>query len=144
MTLRITRIASNASDEESAKTLLSASALVAGAESEDGDADEIEHHGRDVHHVVGPVAPAGEEAVEVAEDFFGPEVDAAFAGIAMGEFDDGDSLRPEKKNERNDPEPDGDAAVGGDRWDDVEIEDGDDEKEDEVPTTEDAAEMWGV
>ena len=79
--------------------------------------------------------------MEVAEDFFGPEVDAAFAGIAMREFDDGDALRPEKENERDDPEPDGHAAVCGDRWDDVEIENGDDEKENEVPTAEHAAQV---
>ena len=35
--------------------------------------------------------------MEIAEDFFGPEIDAAFAGIAMGEFDDGDALRPEEQ-----------------------------------------------
>src|SRR5712691_6022325 len=70
---------------------------MAGAEHINGDADEVEHDSRHVEHVVGPVAPAGEESVEVAEDFFGPEVDAAFAGIAMGELDDGDALRPEKR-----------------------------------------------
>jgi len=62
--------------------------------------------------------------VEVAEDFFGPKVDTAFAGIAVREFDDGNALRPEEKDERDDPEPDGDAAVGGDRGNHVEIEDG--------------------
>ena len=82
------------------------------AEDEDGDANEIEHDGGHVHHVIGPVAPAGEKTVEVAEDFLGPEVDAAFAGIAVGEFDDRDALGPEKKKQRNDPEPDGDATVG--------------------------------
>jgi hypothetical protein len=34
--------------------------------------------------------------VEVAKDFLRPEIDAAFAWIAVGEFDDGDALRPEK------------------------------------------------
>ncbi len=95
-------------------------------------ADEIEHDCRHVEHVVGPVAPAGEESVEVAENFFGPEIDAAFAGIAVGEFDDGDALRPEEKKQRDDPEPDGDAAVGGDGGDDVEIEDGDDEEQHQI------------
>ena len=71
---------------------------MAGAQHEDGDADEVEHDRRHVEHVVGPVAPAGEESVEVAEDFFGPEIDAAFAGITVGEFDDGDALRPEEKD----------------------------------------------
>src|SRR5260370_41906396 len=102
-----------------------------GAEHVNGNADEVEHDRRHVEHVVGPVAAAGEESVEVAEDFFGPEVDAAFAGIAGREFDDGDALRPKEEEEGDDPEPDGDAAVGGDAGDDVEIEDGDDEEEDE-------------
>ena len=62
--------------------------------------------------------------------FFGPEVDSAFAGIAMREFDDGDALRPEEKKERDDPEPDCDAAVGRDGGDDVQVEDGDYEEED--------------
>jgi len=79
--------------------------------------------------------------VEVAEDFFGPEIDAALARIAMREFDDGDALRPEEEEERNQPEPDGDAAVGGDRGDDVEIEYRDDEEEDEVKASEDAFEV---
>src|SRR5882762_1272399 len=107
-----------------------------GAEDINGDADEIEHHRRHVEHVVGPVAPAGEESVEVAEDFFGPEIDSAFAGIAVGEFDDGDALRPEEKKKRDDPEPDGDAAVGGDGRDYVQVEDGDHEEEDEVAASE--------
>jgi hypothetical protein len=51
--------------------------------------------------------------VEVAEDFFGPEIDAAFAGITVSEFDHGDALRPEEEDEGDDPEPDGNAAVGG-------------------------------
>ena len=84
------------------------------AEHVDRDADEVQHDGRHVEHVVGPVAPAGEKSMEVAEDFFGPEIDSAFAGIAMGEFDDGDALGPEEKKKRDDPEPDGDAAVGRD------------------------------
>jgi hypothetical protein len=62
--------------------------------------------------------------VEVAEDFLGPEVDSAFTGIAMREFDYGDALRPEEEDEGDDPEPDGDAAVGGDGGDHVEVEDG--------------------
>ena len=108
------------------------------AEHIDGDADEIKHDGRHVKHVVGPVAPAGEKAVEVAENFFGPEINSAFAGIAMGEFDDGDALRPEKKNEGDDPQPDGDAAIGRDGWDDVEIENGHDEEKNEVAAPEGA------
>ncbi len=102
----------------------------------DGDADEVEHDGRHVEHVVGPVAPAGEKSVEVPEDFFGPEIDSAFAGIAMGEFDDGDALRPEEKKKGDDPKPDGDATVRRDRGDNVEVEDRNDEKEDEIAASE--------
>jgi len=47
---------------------------MAGAEDVDRDADEVEHDGRNVEHVVGPIAPAGKKSVEVAEDFFSPEV----------------------------------------------------------------------
>ena len=82
--------------------------------------------------------------MEVAEDFFGPEIDATFAGITVGEFDDGDALRPEEEEQRNDPEPDGDAAVGGDGGNDVEIEDGDDEEKDEIKASEDAFEVRRV
>src|ERR1700727_2975448 len=99
-------------------------------------ADEIKHYGRHVEHVVGPVAPAGEESVEVAEDFFGPEVDAAFSGITMSEFDDGDALRPEEKKKGDDPKPDGDAAVGGNGGDDIEIEDGYHEEQHEIAAAE--------
>ena len=62
-------------------------------------------------------------------------------GWSVLELDDGDALRPEEKYERNDPKPDCDTAVCGDRWDDVEIEDGDDEQENEVGASEDTAEM---
>ena len=113
--------------------------LVPGAEREDEYTDEIQHDGRNVHHVVGPVAPAGKEAVKIAEDFFGPEVDATFAGVAMRQFDHGDALRPEEKNQGDDPQPDGYAAIGGDGRDNVEIEDRDDEEKDEVPAAQDAA-----
>src|SRR5581483_8212260 len=79
------------------------------------NSDEVEHDRRNVKHVVGPVAPAGEESVKVAENFFGPEINSAFAGIAMRQLNDGDSLRPKEKYQRDDPQPDGDASVGGDR-----------------------------
>ena len=79
--------------------------------------------------------------MEVAEDFFGPEIDSAFAGIAVSEFDDGDALRPEEEDEGDDPEPDGDAAVGGDGGDYVQVEDGDYEEEDEIAASEGADEV---
>ena len=35
--------------------------------------------------------------MEVAKDFFHPEVDAAFSGIAVGQFNHGDTLGPKEK-----------------------------------------------
>jgi len=111
---------------------------VAWTEDENGDADEVEHDGRHVEHIVGPVTPAGEESVEVAEDFFGPEIDSAFAGIAVGEFDDGDPLREKEEDQGDDPEPDRHAAVGCDGGDYIQVEDGDYEQEDEIAASESA------
>ena len=76
--------------------------------------------------------------MEVAEDFLRPEINAAFAGIAMGEFDYGDALRPEKKKKRDDPEPDGDAAVGRDGGDDVQVKDCDYKEKDKIAASEGA------
>src|SRR5947207_12225597 len=42
---------------------------VSRAEGEDRNTDEIQHDGRHIHHVVRPVAPAGEKTMEVAKDF---------------------------------------------------------------------------
>src|SRR5271168_509631 len=115
--------------------------LVAGAQHEHRDAHEIEHHRRHVHHVVGPVAPTGQETVEVAEYFLGPQINATFAGITMCQLDHGNSLRPEKKHERNQPKPNCDSAVRGDAGNHVEVEDRDDEERDEVPTAERTLQM---
>jgi len=79
--------------------------------------------------------------VEIAEDFLGPKIDAAFTGKAVCEFDDGNALRQEEEQQRDNPEPDGDAAVGRDRRQDVEIENRDDEQEHEVALPEHALEM---
>src|ERR1700746_625785 len=114
---------------------------MAGTEDEDRDADEIEHHGRAVEHVIGPIAPTREEPVEVAEEFFSPEVDTALAGIAVCEFDDRDALRQEKQQQGEDTKVNGDAAVSGDRGHDVEVEDCDDEEEYEVATAQNTLEV---
>ena len=79
------------------KRLVVRQRLMVGAEDKHRYADEVQHDRRDVKHVVRPVAPAREEAVEVAEHFLGPQIDAAFSGIAVGQFDDGDALRPEEQ-----------------------------------------------
>src|SRR5262249_38304321 len=80
------------------ESLVIREAGVAGAEHKNRDADEIKHHRWDVHHVVRPVAPAREEAVEVAEDLLGPKIDAALAGIAVGKLNHCDALWPEEKH----------------------------------------------
>jgi hypothetical protein len=51
-------------------------------------------------------------------------------------------LRPKKKNQGDDPEPDGDATVGGDGGDYVQIEDCDDKEQDEIAAPEGADEVW--
>src|SRR6266850_366800 len=112
------------------------------AQDEYGDSDEIEHHRGNVHHVVRPIAPAGEKAVEVAENFLRPKVDAAFPRVAMSELDHGNALRPEKKNQRDHPQPDGDAAVSGYRRNNIQVENGDDKEENEVPLAQNAAQVW--
>ena len=111
---------------------------MAGPEHVHRHADEVEHHRRHVEHVVGPVTPAGEESVKVAEHLFRPKINAAFAGIAMGEFDHRDALRPKEEEKRDDPQPDGDPAVGGDRRNNVEIEYGDDEEQHQIAASEGA------
>ena len=56
----------------------------------------------------------------------------------MRQFDHGDSLRPEEQKQRDDPQPDGHAAVGRDRRDDVQIEDRDHKQQHEIAASEDA------
>ena len=102
------------------------------------DANEIQHHCRHVQHVVRPVTPAREESVEVAEDFFRPKINPALARIAMSQLDDGDALWPEKQKKRDDPEPDGDAAIGRDGRNNVEVENSDNEEKYEIAAPEGA------
>src|SRR6266446_7008392 len=112
------------------------------AQNKNGNADEIEHHGGNVHHIIRPIAPAGEKAVEVAENFLRPKIDAAFSRVTMSELNHGNALRPEKKNQRDHPQPDRDAAVGGDRRNNIQVENGDDEEENEVSLAQNAAQVW--
>src|ERR1700741_2411164 len=79
--------------------------------------------------------------MKVAEDFLGPEINAAFAGITRSEFDHGDSLRPEEQEQRDDPEPDGYATVGRNRRDNVEIENGNDKEQHQVALAENSFQM---
>ena len=103
--------------------------------------DEVQHHRRNVQHLVRPVTPAGKKSVEVSELLLRPKINAAFTRIAMRELDNGNALRPEKQQDRNDPQPDRDAAVCRDRRHHVQIKDRDDEKQHQVPASQDTLEM---
>src|SRR5207245_2724617 len=74
-------------------------------EYKNGDAHEIQHHRRNVEHVVSPIAPTRKKSVEITEDFFGPKVNSTFSGITVSQFDYGDGLRPEEQRKRDDPQP---------------------------------------
>ena len=102
------------------------------------NSDEIQHHRRNIQHIISPVTPPGEEAVSVAEHFLCPQVHAAFARIAMRKFDHRDPLWPEKQQQRNKPQPDGHAPVGGDAGDNIQIEYGDDKQQHQVKASEHA------
>jgi len=41
--------------------------------------------------------------MEVAKNFLRPKIDATLPRIAVRQFDDGDPLRPEKKQQRDQP-----------------------------------------
>ena len=79
--------------------------------------------------------------MEVAEDFLGPQVDATFSGIAVSQLDHGNPLRPEKQEQRYDPQPDCDPAIGRNRRDHVQIENRHHEQENQVGAAEDTLEM---
>src|SRR5229473_2156978 len=100
----------------------------AGARTRDvnRDANEIEKNRRHVENVVRPVAPTREKAVEVAEHLFSPEIYAALTRIAVRQLDDRNALWPEKEHQRQQPKPDGYAAVRRDGRNHIEVDDCDD------------------
>src|SRR4029077_14805618 len=97
--------------------------------------------GGNVHHVVRPVAPAGKKSVESPKHFLGPEIYSAFTGVALSEFNHGNSLRPKKEHQRNDPKPDGNAAICRDRGQHVQIENGNDEQKYQISLTKNPFQM---
>src|SRR6201981_1991221 len=107
-------------------------------------AHEVEHHGGHVEHGVGPVAPAGEKSVEVAENFLGPQIDATLSWISMRKLDHRNPLRPEEKQKRDDPEPDRHATVSSDRGDNVQVEHRNHKQKHQVPASQDPLQMWPV
>jgi hypothetical protein len=40
-------------------------------------------------------------------------IDTTFARVAVRQFDHGNPLRPEEKEQRDDPQPNGDPTIGG-------------------------------
>ena len=59
----------------------------------------------------------------------------------MREFDHRDPLRPEKQQQRDDPQPDGHAAIGRDAGNNIQIEDGDDKQQHQVKASKDALQV---
>ncbi len=86
--------------------------LCAGAEGKErGGRAEVKHAGEE-GQIAHPVGPGGDEAGEIAEGLAGPDVEAAFFGMARGELHDAGREGNEEADERGDPD-DQDAGAGG-------------------------------
>ena len=110
-------------------------ATVTAEGNEDGAGAKVED-GREVWQVGHPVGPGGEEGSAVTEGFTGPDVEAAFVGIAGGEGDDAGSERHEQPEEGEDPDQEGARTGGCGRGDPAHAEYGDDVEEGEVAKAE--------
>src|ERR1700740_1945756 len=97
------------------------------------DADEVQHHGGHVHHVIGPVAPARQKSVKISEHFFGPQIDAALARVSMSQLNYRNTLGPEKKGKAENPKPDRYAAIRRNARHNIQVEYRYDEQRDQVP-----------
>ena len=82
-------------------------------------AEDVEAHSRGrererrvIEEVVDPVAPAGDESVEVAERPLAPRVQATFARESGRERRDAEGLRDEEEESGGDPERQGGRAGG--------------------------------
>src|SRR5713226_5689989 len=109
--------------------------------NEDRNTDKIQQHCGHVKNIVGPVTPTGHESVEVSEKSFCPQVNATLAGITMCQFDDGDTLRPEKQKQCQNPQPDGNGSIGGDGRNHIEVDHRHYEQQNQVPAAEHALQM---
>src|ERR1700690_2648737 len=76
--------------------------------------------------------------MEIAEHFLCPQIDATLSRITMGQLNHRNALRPEEQNDRNNPEPDGHAAVGRNARHDIEVEHGYNEQPDKIPAPQSA------
>ena len=79
--------------------------------------------------------------MKVAEHFLGPQIDSAFSRKAVSEFKNRNALRPKEKQQRDEPEPNRNSAVGGNRRHHVQVEDRDHEQQNQIPTAEDTLEV---
>ena len=104
-------------------------ALERGMEVQDVAGGEVEDSG-EVGKIADPVHPGGEEAGLFAESDFGPDVEAAFGGVAGGEVDDGEGERNVKEKPGGEPDDEGRRAVAGGGGDPAEADTGDDVEED--------------
>ena len=59
----------------------------------------------------------------------------------MSQFDYGNALGPEEEEQGDDPEPDGDTAIGGDAGDNVQVEYGNHEEQHQIEAAEYALEV---
>jgi hypothetical protein len=75
------------------------------------------------------------------EDLFSPKINAAFPGVTVSEFNNRNPLGKEKKKYGNDPQPDGNSAVGRNRRNYVQVEDGNHEQQHQIAAPEGADQM---
>ena len=106
-------------------------------EEEDIAGGEVENGG-EVGEVADPVHPGGEEAGLFAKGDLGPDVEAAFGGVARGEVDDGEGEGDVEKEPREEPDDERGRAVAGGGGDPAEADAGDDVEEEEVAKAHDA------
>ncbi len=106
-------------------------------EEEEVAGSEVEYGG-EVGEIADPIHPGGEKAGLFAECELGPDVEAAFGGIAAGEMDDGKGEGNIEEEPRGEPDDEGRGAVAGGSGDPAEADAGDDIEEDEVAEAHDA------
>src|ERR1700741_3389054 len=87
---------------------------------------------REVGKVAGPVGPGGDEAGEISESAFAPDVESTFTGIARGEFQHRQRKRRVKSEPGADPDQDRAGTSGGSGGDPAQADAGDNVEQDEV------------
>src|SRR5262249_41874920 len=96
---------------------------------------------REIEEGVDPVGPTGNEAVEVAESFFAPDIQSALRRIARGKLDDDERRWQEEQHSGQDPKADGRCAGVGCGSDPARAEDSSDVEQQHVPKTHLAAKL---